>query len=131
MLVHLEAENTKTKRRRAVPLNREAREAIGEPANFPMERCPDTRWVFAHEYGSRINAVRRGFRTACRGAGTWKIYGTRAPLGSFQTEWLWAEVLDLLGHATVAMTERYAHAARENVRAAVLYTENGVTIWSR
>ena len=29
------------------------------------------------------------------------------------------EVRDLLGHATIAMTERYAHLAPENVRIAV------------
>lgn len=30
-----------------------------------------------------------------------------------------AEVRDLLGHASITMTERYAHLAPENVRAAV------------
>jgi integrase len=33
------------------------------------------------------------------------------------------EVRDLLGHSTVKMTERYAHLALENVRAAVAVLE--------
>jgi len=34
------------------------------------------------------------------------------------------EVRDLLGHTTVKMTERYAHLAPENVRAAVTLLES-------
>ncbi len=35
-----------------------------------------------------------------------------------------SEVRDLLGHSTVMVTERYAHLAPENVRAAVTQLEN-------
>ncbi|MGH8614873.1 MAG: hypothetical protein ACREYF_23305, partial [Gammaproteobacteria bacterium] len=38
------------------------------------------------------------------------------------------EVRDLLGHSTVKMTERYAHLAPENIRAAVAVLD---TRWSR
>jgi len=42
------------------------------------------------------------------------------------------EVRDLLGYSTVKMTERYAHLAPENVRAAVARLDDyDVTNWSR
>ncbi|MEW6037759.1 MAG: tyrosine-type recombinase/integrase [Pseudomonadota bacterium] len=36
-----------------------------------------------------------------------------------------AEVRDLLGHSTVKMTEKYAHLAPENIRAAVAVLDEG------
>ncbi len=38
-----------------------------------------------------------------------------------------AEVRDLLGHRTIAMTERYAHLSLENVRVAVSRIETAVS----
>ncbi|MGD8589265.1 MAG: site-specific integrase [Chromatiales bacterium] len=68
-LIHLEAEHTKAGRRRSVPLNREARAAIISWARFRAEHCPASQWVFCREDGSRIQAVKRSFTTACRRAG--------------------------------------------------------------
>ena len=61
--------------------------------------------------------------TACRRAGIkdFRIHDLRHTCAA----WLVSmgvpltEVRDLLGHSTVKMTERYAHLAPENVRAAV------------
>ena len=122
-LIHLEAEHTKAGRRRAVPMNREARAAIIGRARFRAQHCPGSQWVFSREDGSRIQAVKRSFATACRRAGIegYHIHDMRHTCAA----WLVSvgvpltEVRDLLGHSSVKMTERYAHLAPENVRAAV------------
>ncbi len=126
-LFHLEAHHTKTRRRRSVPLNRDAREAILSRARFRAEHCPDTPWVFAHKDGSRVQDVKRSFATACRRIGIkdFRIHDMRHTCAA----WLVSagvpltEVRDLLGHSTINMTERYAHLAPENVRAAVALLE--------
>lgn len=126
-LIHLEAEHTKTKRRRSIPMNAEARAAIMGRLRFRAQHCPASRWVFCAKDGSRIAAVKRSFATACRRAGIedFHIHDLRHTCAA----WLvsagvpLAEVRDLLGHSTVVMTERYAHLAPENVRAAVTRLE--------
>lgn len=122
-LLLLEATNTKTARRRSIPLNVLAREAIIGRARFRADHCPDSPWVFAHEDGSRIQDVKKSFASACEKAGIedFRIHDLRHTCAA----WLVSEgvplmeVKDLLGHTTVRMTERYAHLAPENVRDAV------------
>ncbi|WP_457666175.1 tyrosine-type recombinase/integrase [Thiolapillus sp.] len=122
-LIHLEAEHTKTGRRRAVPLNKEARAAIINRARFRAQYCPASPWVFSHKNGSRIGDIKRSFATACMRAGIvdFKIHDMRHTCAA----WLvtagvpLAEVRDLLGHRSIQMTERYAHLSPENVRSAV------------
>jgi integrase len=53
-LVHLEPANTKTGKRRSVPLNRLAREAILNRMRFRGQNTPASPWVFAHRNGQRI-----------------------------------------------------------------------------
>ena len=126
-LIHLEAEHTKAERRRSVPMNREARAAIIRRTRFRAQHCPDSRWVFCREDGSRIQSVKRSFATACRRSGIedFHIHDMRHTCAA----WLVSagvpltEVRDLLGHSTIRMTERYAHLAPENVRAAVALLE--------
>jgi len=126
-LIHLEAEHTKAGRRRSIPMNSEARAAIINRARFRAQHCPISRWVFCREDGSRIQAVKRSFATACRRAAIedYHIHDMRHTCAA----WLvsagvpLAEVRDLLGHSSVKMTERYAHLAPENVRAAVALLE--------
>ncbi|WP_456374119.1 tyrosine-type recombinase/integrase [Thiolapillus sp.] len=131
-LIYLEAEHTKAKRRRSVPLNAVAMDAVMNRAQFRATHCPDSQWVFCNKRGWRITDVKRSFATACRKAGIddFRIHDMRHTCAA----WLvsagapLSEVRDLLGHASVTMTERYAHLAPENVRAAVslLEQEDGV-----
>jgi integrase len=122
-LLYLEMQHTKTRKRRAVPLNHEARAALLNRARFRAEHCPASPWVFCDRDGQRIANVRRAFETACRriGLADFRIHDLRHTCAA----WLvsagvaLAEVRDLLGHASITMTERYAHLAPENVRAAV------------
>lgn len=126
-LIHLEARHTKAKKRRSVPINAVAHEAIMNRLRFKAKHCPDSQWVFCKKDGSRIGDVKKSFATACRKAGIedFRIHDLRHTCAA----WLvsagapLAEVRDLLGHASVTMTERYAHLSPENVRAAVTLLE--------
>jgi len=122
-LIHLEAQHTKGARRRSVPLNTTARTAILSRARFRAKWCPGSPWVFCNRKGMRVENVRRSFMTACTHVGIedFRIHDLRHTCAA----WLVSagvpltEVRDLLGHRTIRMTERYAHLAPENVRAAV------------
>ena len=122
-VISLEAAHTKTGKSRSVPLNDNARAALINRARFRAERCPGSPWVFANDKGARISSFKRSFATACRVAGIedFRIHDLRHTCAA----WLVTagvplpEVRDLLGHSSVTMTERYAHLAQENIRAAV------------
>jgi len=128
-LIHLEAHHTKSGRRRSVPLNRSARESILSRADFRTLHCPASPWVFCDRQGRRVQSIKRSWSTACRRAGIrdFRIHDLRHTCAA----WLVSagvpltEVRDLLGHSTITMTERYAHLAPENVRAAVELLEKG------
>lgn len=119
----LKANQTKAGIRRSVPLNEMLRQAIVNRRRFRAKHCPASPWVFAREGGTRIKAVKRSFNTACRRAGIegFHIHDLRHTCAA----WLvgfgvpLTEVRDLLGHASVVVTERYAHLSPDNVRAAV------------
>lgn len=128
-LIHLEGEHTKNGKRRSVPLNQAAFDVILNRARFRAENCPGSPWVFSHANGERVQAVKRSFKTACSRAGIedFRIHDLRHTCAA----WLVSkgvalpEVRDLLGHSTIRMTERYAHLAPENVRAAVAVLDGG------
>jgi len=131
-LIHLETDHTKTRRRRSVPINADARAAILSRARFRARHCPKGEWVFCHEDGRRIGDVKRSFAKACERAG---IHDFRHDLRHTCAAWLVSagadlcEVRDLLGHTTVKMTERYAHLAPDHVRAAVALLESDESRW--
>jgi integrase len=126
-LILLEGQHTKAGKRRSIPLNREARAALSQRAQFRAKHCPSSPWVFCRSSGARIQSIKRSFASACRKARIedFHIHDLRHTCAA----WLVTagvplpEVRDLLGHSTVQMTERYAHLAPENVRAAVARLE--------
>lgn len=121
--VRLDGENTKSGKRRFVPLNNEARGSILKCGEFHKKYCSDSPWVFAHKNGNRLQCVHNGFKAACSRAGItdFRVHDLRHTCAS----WLvsagvsLSEVRDLLGHSGVEMTERYAHLAQENLKSAV------------
>lgn len=126
-LIHLEAEHTKSGKRRSVPINALARESLKNRLRFRAKYCPNTPWVFCNRKGERIQSVKHSFAAACRKAGitNFRVHDLRHTCAA----WLvtagvpLTETRDLLGHSTVRMTERYAHLAPENIRAAVTRLE--------
>lgn len=127
-LIYLESHHTKAKKRRSVALNQTARAAILTQARFRATHCPDARWVFCTREGNRIASVKRSFATACRVAGIvdFRFHDLRHTCAAWlvQAGVPMAEVRDVLGHCTLAMTERYAHLAPENLRAAVAHLDD-------
>ena len=129
-LIRLDPEHTKAGRRRTVPLNRDARAALLDRAEYHAAHCPDSPWVFTHPDGRRILDIKRSFATACSKAGItdFRVHDLRHTCAAWlvQAGVPLAEVRDLLGHQSIQMTERYAHLdlAPENVRAAVARLES-------
>jgi integrase len=128
---YLEGEHTKAGKRRSIPLNRQAREAMINRLKFRAQLCPGSRWVFCTDKGDQIKSVRRSFATACKRANIedFHIHDMRHTCAA----WLVSlgvslpEVRELLRHSTVKMTERYAHLAPEKVRAAVARLDGSVS----
>lgn len=136
-LIYLEAENVKEGRRSSVPLNEAAYQAILSRARFRAQHCPGSSWVFCDEHGERIASIDTSFATACKRAGIADFHPH--DLRHTCAAWLvqagvpLAEIRDLLRHSTVQVTEKYAHLAPQNVRAAVAVLDGSgkVTIQSR
>lgn len=128
-LIYLDAEHTKTAKRRSVPLNDDAREALANRSRFRSAHCSDSPWIFCNQSGCRVANVKRAFEGACKRAGIkdFRIHDLRHTCAA----WLvsagvpLAEVRDVLGHASVTMTERYAHLEPENLRHAVTQLSHG------
>jgi len=122
-LITLEAQHTKTKRRRSIPLNANARRVLSSRLAWRDANAPGCPWVFCNRQGKRVASVKRAFGAALKKAGieNFRIHDLRHTCAA----WLVSagvpltEVRDLLGHASVVMTERYAHLAPGRVRVAV------------
>jgi integrase len=104
-------------------MNDAARAALIRRARFRAQHCPASPWVFCTRHGRQIKDVKRGFATACQRAGIvdFRMHDLRHTAAAWMVSAgaTLAEVRDVLGHSTIAMTERYAHLAPDNARAAV------------
>lgn len=118
----LRPEQTKSNRRRAIPLNKTALQAMAR-----LAQDNKTQWVFARRkngtVGERVKALDWLFRKAVSLAGIedFRIHDLRHTFAS----WLVSEgvelvkVRDLLGHTSIKMTERYAHLMPDRLHDAV------------
>ncbi|AZM95845.1 tyrosine-type recombinase/integrase [Vreelandella venusta] len=122
-LLHLEGEDTKSAKRRSVPLNDAALAALKRRWVWVSQNCPYSEWVFAKANGERLGCIRQGFKSACTTARitNFRIHDLRHTCAS----WMISEgvplmdVKEVLGHSTVKMTEKYAHLAPHRARDAV------------
>jgi integrase len=114
----LRPENTKGNKRRILPLNAGAIQALTQ-----QKQQIKTEWVFARQNGERVKTFNWLFRKAAQQAGIedFRIHDLRHTFAS----WLVSEgvelvkVRDLLGHSSIKMTERYAHLMPDRLLGAV------------
>jgi integrase len=117
-IITLEAEHTKSRRRRTIPIHA----VVAQALERRRERCGHSPFVFCSDAGHVVD-LKKGFAAACRRAGiaNFRPHDMRHTCAS----WLvmagvpLPEVRDLLGHSSIKVTERYAHLAPENLRAAI------------
>ena len=107
-----------------------ARAVLIRRASVRSECCPSTPWVFLHiekcrntEVGDRIKDVKTAVRSACKRAGLTGV--TFCTMCHTFASWLVMngtllfEVSKLLRHASIQMTERYAHLAPDHLQNAI------------
>jgi site-specific recombinase XerD len=122
-ILEIEAHTTKTGKRRYLPINRSALDVLSRRKAERDKLCPESPWVFFKRSGERVKYMEGVFLRAVKKAGLedFHIHDLRHTFAS----WLVSEgvelikVRDLLGHATIGMTERYAHLAPKCLHEAV------------
>jgi len=127
-LLYLESEHQKNGTISSVPLNSIAREALLSRARFRSKHCPGARYVFCDRNGNGIKSMKKSFATACKNAGIGKvrIHDLRHTCASWlvQRGVPIVKVKELLRHADIATTMRYAHLAPSDSREAVSVLES-------
>lgn len=115
-LMLLEARHAKTARRRSVPLNDGALDALHELRLWCHERYPGTVWVFPSSSGDHVRWLKAGLRGDCISANIcdFRINDLRHTFAS----WLVMAGVDLfvvreiLGHSSITKTEKYSTSLR-------------------
>lgn len=105
----IRVENSKNGEARNIPLNPYLREVL---MKLKMGRKPDD-YVFTGKDGKRINCIKEAFKAACSKAGItdFRFHDTRHVAASLLAAG-GCDIITLqniLGHKTLAMTQRYAH----------------------
>lgn len=122
-LITLEPDDTKTGKRRTVPLNDTAIMALKRRAAYVAEYCPGSPWVFCKRDGTRYVYPNEAFKAACLAARIkdFRIHDLRHTACSWMvSEGVpLADVKEVAGHSTITMTEKYAHLAPHRARDAV------------
>lgn len=119
----LEGQHTKSGKRRYVPLNRGALDALTSRKHYRDTYAPSSTKVFVQKNGKPVVQINYAFRQACNKAGIedFRIHDLRHTFAS----WLvsegvpLSELRDLLGHSSIVQTERYAHLSPGRLHQAV------------
>jgi integrase len=117
----VQASNAKSGRSRTIPLTPAAQAAIKRQPKRSV-------WVFSQPDGLRVLDVRTAMRNACARAGIEPI--TPHVLRHTCASWLVQRgvpiylVRAMLGHSTIAVTERYAHLAPDHLQECVAALSN-------
>ena len=122
-VIRLEGSDTKNGKPRRVPLNQQALKAVVTRERYRAVNCPESLWVFCRKSGERNISIQSSWEAVVQEAGLedFRFHDLRHTCGSWlvQSGVPLADVKEVLGHSTIRMTERYAHNAPENCRAAV------------
>lgn len=122
-IVLLETGTTKSGKRRSIPLHQVAVQALESRLAWRNANCPESTWVFCNSKGQRIADMKKSFASALKAAGIkdFRQHDQRHTLASWMvmsgTELI--RVRDMLGHASIEQTQRYAHLHPEVIREAV------------
>jgi integrase len=124
-LIHLEAKSTKSGKARQIPASQRLAKILAELRRKNQLRSP---YIFCDPEGKRFGNVRKSFLSACRKAGItdFRFHDLRHTFAAH----LVMEganvraVQELLGHADIKMTMRYAHLSPGHLKNTVELLDN-------
>lgn len=113
--IHLEGSDTKSGKRRVIPLNERALSAIRSRLQWNDSNGVTGTRLFIQQNGKPVVQINTAFRNAVIASGIedFRLHDLRHTFASWlvQEGVPLPEVRDLLGHSSIKQTERYAHLA--------------------